>query len=73
MKNKTQKVQTAQELINDDDHYTAVGARSMVESGRGHWQIDPSWLRRSFSRLWRNPDGDNSLGTTPTGKIYGEE
>jgi len=67
-----QTARTAQELTGDSDHYTKTGARAMVKAGRGGWTLEPSWLR-GFSgfRLWRK--GRRSVGTTPTGELYGED
>lgn len=71
MKKSTQQ-QTAESLTNDNDHYTAVGAKAMVESGRGHWVLDLHFRRQSSNgyRLWRDPNSTDGLGTTPTGEIY---
>ena len=61
---------TAAELTEGNDTYTRKGARAMVSAGRGHWKMGTP-RRFGLFCLWKL--GRRSVGTTPTGELYGEE
>jgi len=67
--------QAARDLVDCDDHYVKVGARTLVSDGRGDWTLDtPKDWRFSYgAQLWRAPDGVHSVGTLSTGELYGED